>query len=86
MLYEYVSDLALKNSIVDIKVTLKTELSSGSLDDCLLSIESKGKQVSEYVRQSDINALQKGCLDSSCGMLELKVNAALDRLKMMIAP
>ena len=86
MLYEYVSDLALKKGIRSIKVTLETEQSSGPLDDCLLGIESKGKQVSVSVRQSDLNALLKGHRDSGGGMLELKVNTALDRLKVMINP
>ncbi len=86
MLYEYVSDLAMKKRILDIKVTVKTELSSGPADDCTLTIEAKGKQVSEYVRQSDIQALQKGHRVSGDGTLETKINTALDRLKKLISP
>ncbi len=86
MLYEYVAALALKKRILDIKVTLQTELSSGPLEDCLLRIEAKGKQVSEYVRQSDIHALQKGLRISGDGIFETTVNAALDKLKKMISP
>lgn len=76
MIQEYVSDIASQMGVKLSNVSL-SELSAVS-SDYLLGIESKGHVVSTLIHQSELDDLQQ----SSCsGFLELRIKAALERLK-----
>jgi hypothetical protein len=79
MIKEYVSDLASQMGINLYKIVFTEGCSLSCLDAHLLCICSNNKLVSEFIHQSDLDALQYG---TGSGMLEKKVRAALESLKM----
>jgi hypothetical protein len=83
MIKEYVSDLASQMGINLYKIVLTEGPSLSCIDAHLLIICAKNKLVSEYIHQSDIDALHDG---AGSEMLEMKIRAALERLKVLTAP
>lgn len=83
MIEEYVTDIASQMGLKLAKVELTSGKAIGCLDAYLLSVCSKGKSVSEFIHQSDLDRLKSG-FDTE--MLELKVRASLERLKILLAP
>ena len=81
MIEEYVTDIAAQMGIVLSKVTLTEGRSLGCLDSSILSMESGNKIVGEFVHQFDLQSLESG---SGGEMLELKIRAALVRLRIML--
>jgi hypothetical protein len=55
--------------------------SLGCYDASLLSICSDGKSVSEFIHKSDLDNISDGSIDDR---LELKISAALVRLKILL--
>lgn len=83
MIKEYVSGIASQMGIKLYKIVFTEGSSLSCRDAHLLCICSENRLVSEYIHQSDIDALMTGA-DSE--MLEMKVRSALEKLKMPIAP
>lgn len=83
MIQEYASDFATQMGIKLSKVSLSGGHSLGGYEAYILSLDSDGKLVSEFIHQSDLDCLQAG---SGCEWLEIKVMAALTRLKILLEP
>jgi hypothetical protein len=83
MIEEYVTDIASQLGLKLTKVVLSSGKTLGCFDAYLLSMCSKGKLVSEFIHQSDLDRLKNGF---GTEMLELKVRASLERLKILLAP
>jgi hypothetical protein len=82
MIEEYVSDLARQMRMNLTKVSLTGGLVV-ACQDYRLEIASKSHVVSTLINQSELDSIENG---SSSGFLELKVRAALERLKMLLEP
>jgi len=82
VIYEYTTDLAAQMGIKLSKTTLKGGQKLGCYDAYLLSLESNGKLVSEFIHQSDLDSLKAG---SDCAWLEIKVKGALSRLQIQLS-
>ena len=83
MIKEYAADLAAQMGISVSGVTLTEGRSLGCLDASILSLESNNKNVSKFVHQFDLQNLERG---AGVEMLELKIRAALARLRIMLEP
>jgi hypothetical protein len=79
MIKEYVSDLASQMGVNLYKIVFTEGCSLSCRDAHLLCICSENKLVSEFIRQSDIDAHLNG---ADGEMLEVKVRSALEKLKM----
>jgi hypothetical protein len=84
MIEEYVSDLANQMGLKLSRVSAFERKLSGCIEGTLLNIKSGGKTVSEFVLPSELAYLHHD--SSSCDSLELKVRAALKRLKIQLEP
>lgn len=82
MIYEYATDLATQMGIKLSKITLKSGQKLGCYDAFLLSLDSNGKLVSEFIHQSDLDSLKSG---SDCAWLEIKIKGALSRLQIQLS-
>ena len=83
MIQDYVQDLAAQMCIVLTTVSVVEGETAGCLDVCLLHLSAKGHLVNALVYQSDIENLQNG---GCCDRLELRIRAALSRLKILLEP
>ena len=83
MVQEYSTDFATQMGIKLSKVSLSGGHLLGSYEAYILSFDSDGKLVSEFIQQSDLDCLLSG---SGCKWLEMKVMAALSRLKILLEP
>jgi len=83
MIQEYSADFAMQMGIKLSNVSLSGGNSLGSYEAFILSFDSDGKLVSEFIHQSDLDSLRSG---SGCEWLEMKVTAALSRLKILLEP
>jgi hypothetical protein len=83
IIQEYVTNLAEQMGIQLSKISLVEGRSLGCFDASILNLESCGKLVSEYIHQSECEDIKAG---TNNDMLDLKVRAALERLKLQIAP
>jgi hypothetical protein len=80
---EYVTDIASQMGLKLINVALTSGKTLGCLDAYLMSVCSKGKLVSEFIHQSDLDRLKNGFATE---LLELKIRASLERLKILLVP
>ena len=78
---EYATNLAAQMGINLSKVDLAEGHTLGCFDASILSMESNGKTVSEFVHLSELGSVKSG---SHNELLELKISAALARLKIML--
>jgi hypothetical protein len=83
MIKEYVSDIAEQMGISSVEVSLVEGSTVGCVDTHLLQISFKNQMVSALVYQSELDNLLKGIKSDR---LDLKIRAALERLKIQIAP
>jgi hypothetical protein len=83
MIQEYSAYFATQMGIELSNVSLSGGNALGCYEAFILSFDSDGKLVSEFIHQSDLDSLRSG---SGCEWLELKVKAALSRLKMLLEP
>ena len=81
MIQKYVADLAAKNGISELRVSHENGVRLGCKGMHLVNLGSNGKYVSALVSQSDIFGLQNG---SECVQLNMKIQTALDRLKLLL--
>lgn len=81
MIHEYTTDIAMQMGVKVSKVTLTKGRALGCYEAALLSVDSDGKVVSEFIHQSDLDHLENG---TNCDWLEMKVRAALTRLQIML--
>jgi hypothetical protein len=83
MIKEYVSDIASQMGIKLYKIVFIEGCNLSCRDAHFLCICSENKLVSEFIRQSDIDALRNG---ANGEMLEVKIRSALERLKIQVEP
>jgi hypothetical protein len=83
MIQDYAKDIAAQMGIQLSRVSIFAGHKVGCIDVHLLNLSSNGKTVSAMVNQSDLDNLQNG---TDYDHLEMKVRAALCRLKLMLAP
>lgn len=82
MIQDYVSDLA---NQMGIKIT-KVSITGGPTVSCVdyrLEISSKSHVVNTFIHETDLESINSG---SCSGFVELKIRAALDRLRIQMAP
>lgn len=83
MLKEYAEGLAMQMGLKLDRIVVTEGRSLGCLDAHLLSLCIGNKLVSEFIYQSDVDMLATGTAES---MLQLKINAALSRLQVLLDP
>ena len=83
MITKYVSDIAAQMGMKLSKVSLVDGRPLGGLDVYLLNMSAKERIVSALIFQADLENLEKGI---SSDRLEVRMRAALQRLKRLLEP
>ena len=83
MITKYVSDIAAQMGMKLSKVSLVDGRPLGCLDVYLLNMSAKERIVSALIFQADLENLEKGI---SSDRLEVRMRAALQRLKRLLEP
>ncbi len=83
MIEKYSAALGEQMGIPQLRVSLVNGIRLGCKDMHLVNFTSKGHSVSELIFHSELDRLQDGL---ACDLLEIKVRAALLKLKNMIEP
>lgn len=83
MVEKYVSDLASKMGVKLSKVHLVEGKTVGCFDAHTLMMASRGCNVGTIIYQINLDNIEKGVV---CDQLELRINQALERLRLMLEP